>query len=206
MIKSLIFDIGQVLLRFDFRLALRKMRPFCGVSDMEVALTTIDPIKRRYERGETSRADFLNAVFQVLEYRGSEEQFVSIWEDIFWPNDPMIRVVERVAGRYPLFLLSNTSCIHLPPLFDRFLFFRHFRDGVYSYRAGLEKPDPRIYELAARQFAVRAEETIFIDDLAENVAAAQCFGFIGYHYDFSRHEMFEQWLRGMGISEEKPAK
>jgi putative hydrolase of the HAD superfamily len=205
-IKALIFDIGQVLLRFDFQIALRKLRGQCEVTDLAAALRDIEPDKRKYERGDLSRSAFLAAVFSRLRYCGTEAEFVTCWSDIFWPNERMVQLVEQLAGRYPLYLLSNTSCIHLPPLLDKYPFFRHFRDGVYSYVAGLEKPDVRIYELAAQQFAVEPAHTLFIDDLPENVAGAQKAGFAAWCYDHTRHQLFEAWLREHQIFDESPSR
>ena len=53
---------------------------------------------------------------------------------------------------------------------------------IYSHEVGLAKPDRRIYELTCDQLQVRAEETIFVDDLPVNVNAAREIGLQGVLY------------------------
>jgi HAD superfamily hydrolase (TIGR01509 family) len=77
--------------------------------------------------------------------------------------------------------------------------FSLFKDGVYSYRAKCFKPDRRIYETAVRQFGIQARETVFVDDLLPNVAAAQEMGFHAIRYDYNRHGDFVAALAVLGV-------
>jgi len=199
MIRAFIFDIGNVLLRFDFSLVYKRLAPLCDgelPSDIE---PRVDAIKVIYEAGEISRDEFLKKVFDLLRFRGTEAQFVAAWEDIFEENAPMVSLVESLHGRYPLYLLSNTSDIHAEFILRRYPFFGRFSDGVYSYRVRCAKPDRAIYDLAARQFGVAPGETIFIDDLPANIASAREAGFNAIQYDFRRHDAFLGELDRLGL-------
>ncbi len=136
----------------------------------------------------------------VLHYEGTEAEFVAAWEDIFAENHAMLDSVRALHARYPLYLLSNTSDLHIEYVFTKYpALFALFKDGVYSYRAKCFKPDRRIFEMALEQFGVAAGETLFIDDLQPNIAAARALGFETIHYDFSRHGDFSAKLAGLGV-------
>lgn len=199
MIDALLFDIGNVLLRFDFTPALARLGAASEVHDPVQVLARIDQVKAAYEGGQIDRASFLRSCFDVLRYHGTEADFVAVWEDIFEPNEPMIALVQQLHGRIPLYLLSNTSDIHRESIFRRHPFFQCFTAGVYSYEAHLMKPDPAIYELTARQLALEPARTFFIDDLLPNIEAARAFGFRSHHYHHDQHHLLLAELTSLGV-------
>lgn len=186
-IRAFLFDIGNVLLKFDFSKALRAVAAQSEVANETEALGLMDRIKVAYEDGQIDRATFLRGVFDVLKYRGTEATFIAAWEDIFEPNEPMVALVEQLAGRFPLYLLSNTNDIHRDYFLRRYDFFRHFAGGTYSDTARASKPGREIYEIACRNHGLAANETFFIDDLLPNIETARGLGFHTHHYHFDRH-------------------
>jgi putative hydrolase of the HAD superfamily len=108
----------------------------------------------------------------------------------------MVEWARSMHGKVPLYLLSNIGCIHHDHIFEEYDFFRTlFDDGVYSYKAGIMKPERRIFEIARAQFGVDPSRTLYIDDLEENVRGAESVGFLGHHYDPMRHDLFEKRVR-----------
>ena len=99
MIRAFLFDIGNVLLKFDFSVALRKLAEKGEVDNAVEVMARVDQIKLAYEDGQMDRAAFLRGAFDVLRYRGTEAEFVAAWEDIFTPNEPMVALVEKLHGR-----------------------------------------------------------------------------------------------------------
>jgi putative hydrolase of the HAD superfamily len=196
--KALIFDIGNVLLRFDFGLALRKLADH-STPAAEAILALIEPVKAAYEGGRMTRADFQAEVRAIIRFSGTDADFIAAWEDIFTENEPMVALVRQLHGRLPLYLLSNTSDIHVDFIFRRFPFFRLFDDAVYSYLVRASKPEPEIYEIARRQFNVTPSETLFIDDLLPNVQAARAAGFNAHHYHHEQHAAFLLELKELGV-------
>jgi glucose-1-phosphatase len=186
-IRAFLFDIGNVLLRFDFSIALRSVAEQSDVPDALGVLGAVESIKEAYEDGRIDRRAFLQGAFEVLRYRGRENDFVAAWEDIFEPNAPMVALVERLAGNYPLYLLSNTSDIHREFVFRTYPFLRHFTSGIYSYEVRASKPERRIYEIARDQLGLEPESTFFVDDLLPNIETARSLGFACHHYHFERH-------------------
>jgi len=200
MIRSFIFDIGNVLIPFDFNRALRRIAPQCSVS-----LETLPPeshaLTQIYESGKIDRAEFLRQAFALLQYHGTEAEFIAAWSDIFVENHAMTGLVQRLRARYPLYLLSNTSDIHSAYFEAKYPVFQAFSGAVYSYTAGCIKPNPAIFEIAIRQFGVDPAETVYIDDLHANVVAAQSLGFRALHYDFERHPRLVEQLTALGVED-----
>lgn len=197
MIKAVIFDIGNVLLRFDFSTAIRRIESQCDGLHSGV-LEQIEPLKAAYESGHIGRAEFQKRVQQHIGFGGTEEEFVCAWQEIFTENAPMSDVVRALHGRLPLYLLSNTSDIHMEYILAQFPLFRLFDDGVYSYLAKCSKPERSIYEVAIRQFGIVPESTVFIDDLLPNIKTAEALGFQALHYDWQNHDALLGRLHRLG--------
>ncbi len=198
-VRAVIFDIGNVILRFDFSIALKKIAALC-TPEPAVILQVMEPAKVAYEGGRLSRADFFSEMRRLTAYRGTDAEFISAWEDIFTENEPVRDLVGKLHGRVPLYLLSNTNDMHLDYIHKCYPVFGCFTDAVYSHVAGAAKPEPEIFEIAARQFGLKPAEAIFIDDLLPNIEAAQRAGFRTHHYHHERHEALLQDLQRAGLA------
>jgi putative hydrolase of the HAD superfamily len=194
MLDAFVFDIGNVLLPFDFGVAIRRVAGHCRVSP-EAMYDKVAPIKDEYECGRMDRATFVGRAMEALGYDGARSEFEAAWVDIFRENEAMHALVGELAKRYPLYLLSNTSDLHLEHVRAEYDIFRHFRGGVFSHEAGCMKPSPEIYRKVIQAFALEPGRVLFIDDLEENVVAARCEGFLGYHYHPDAHGGLEEELR-----------
>ena len=200
MIRAFLFDIGNVLVRFDFSRAIRGVTAHCDVADEADALNRIDAVKLAYEDGQVSRADFLREAFALLGYRGTEAQFITAWQGIFSANEPMIALVRRLHGKFPLFLLSNTNDMHVEGLFRDFDVFGLFTGATYSHEARASKPHRPIYEIACRSHGLDPQTTFFIDDLAANIATARELHFQTHHYHHERHDDLAAALRAADVN------
>lgn len=100
---------------------------------------------------------------------------------------PMPEVVDLLRRlrerRRPLFYLSNMPGPYALHLERRHDFVGWFTDGVISARVGWIKPEPQIFELAARRFGAASGELLFIDDLEGNVGAARAAGWQALRFD-----------------------
>ncbi len=199
MIRAFLFDIGNVLVHFDFSRALRAVAALSDVADEAEALQKMDAVKLEYEDGQITRAQFLHEAFRILGYRGSEAEFVAAWQGIFSENAPMTALVRSLHGRFPLFLLSNTNCLHVEGLFRDFPVFAHFTGATYSHEAKVSKPVRTIYEIASRTHGLDPATTFFIDDLAANIATARELGFHTHHYHHERHGELLAAIRVAGV-------
>jgi putative hydrolase of the HAD superfamily len=199
MIRAFLFDIGNVLVRFDFARAARIVAPLCDAADADDVLRRIDGVKYGYEDGQVSRADFLRKAFDAAGYRGSEAQFIAAWQAIFSENEPMTALVRSLRGKFPLYLLSNTNDMHVEGLFRDFPVFSQFAGATFSHEAKASKPHRPIYEIACRTHGLDPRATFFIDDLAANIATARDIGFHAHHYHHDRHGELLAAVRAAGV-------
>jgi len=189
-IQAVIFDIGNVLLTFDYTVAEQEILRQTGRKSPP-SQEELNPLRIDHETGRIEQTDFVKAVQDAFAHDGPEEHFLDIWSRIFEKNQPMIDWATSLHLRIPLFLLSNIGSIHHDHIFCEYEFFTTlFRDGVYSYMAGVMKPDPLIFDIARHQFRVDPGTTLYIDDLIDNVRSAEAAGFITHHYDPARHDLF----------------
>ncbi len=195
--RAFLFDIGNVILRFDFRPAAERLAGLSGIATDEV-LVRLSDFKHALESGAISDADFISQSIDRIGFRGTREVFAEIWRDIFTENTPMIALVKQLAKKHPLYLFSNTSGLHKDWFIKRFDVFVHFRSGVFSHEVRCMKPDPAFYELAVSRFGLEPATTFYIDDLPENISTGEQFGFVCHHYSPAQHaaleHRIERWL------------
>ena len=199
MINAFLFDIGNVLVRFDFSRAVRAVTALSDARDEADVLHRLDAVKLGYEDGQISRADFLHEAFRILGYRGTEAQFIAAWQGIFTENAPMTSLVRALRGKFPLYLLSNTNDMHVEGLFRDFPVFTEFTGATYSHEVRASKPHRPIYEIACRTHGLDPRTTFFIDDLAANIATARELGFHAHQYDHGQHGELLAAVRAAGV-------
>jgi glucose-1-phosphatase len=197
-IEALVFDIGNVLVPFDWQIFHRRLRADYPNLPTE-AEKQFRELIARIEIGEMTGEMFAEQAVRAIGFQEDQRTFLSIWNGIFSSNIPMERTILALKERFPLFLLSNTSELHLAYLMQNWDVLQHFQDGVYSFRAKCAKPDRRIFEIAIKQFALRPENTVYVDDLEANVGSALNLGFKAIRYDLTKHAEFEEHLADLGI-------
>jgi glucose-1-phosphatase len=197
-IEALVFDIGNVIVPFDWQIFHRRLRADYPNLPTEAEKQFRELIVR-IEIGEMTGEMFAEQAIRAIGFQEDQRTFLSIWNGIFSSNIPMERTILALKERFPLFLLSNTSELHLAYLMQNWDVLQHFQDGVYSFRAKCAKPDRRIFEIAIKQFGLRPGNTVYIDDLEANVGSALNLGFKAIRYDLTKHAEFEENLTDLGI-------
>jgi len=127
------------------------------------------------------------------------------WDAKMWTtqDEAMVRWHAQVRERgLKTAVLSNMGDSVHASIMQAFPWLRDFDALVWSYELGLGKPDPRIYEEVLRRLGTRAEETLFLDDKAANVEAAQRLGIVGIQ--FSTVERLRADLIERGWDKELP--
>lgn len=105
------------------------------------------------------------------------DQFCHAWNHALDPDLILNEsLFESLGKRHKLALLSNTDPLHSAHLESQFPFVRYFPVRVYSWQLGSTKPNPAIYLAALEEVKVSPREALYIDDIAEYVAAAQQLG------------------------------
>lgn len=197
--RAIIFDIGRVLIRVNISRAMDGLASGLSLSPQEVwSAIQNDPRWLDWQEGRISPRDWHLHLTKRLGAQLTFEQFSEIWNRALDPNPIHSEsFLETLSKNYRLALLSNTDPIHMTHAEARFPFFRFFPIRVYSYRVGASKPDPVIYREALQACKVRAEEAVYIDDVADYAEAAQRLGMTGIV--FQSPGQLQSELRTLGI-------
>lgn len=181
MIRCVISDLGRVIIHFDNSIYYEKMAdfsPFSTEKITELASAQSSP-RRAFDKGEITPEEFYDQVVTQLGAKIDYDDFFSIYNDVFSLNSVVLDILKKLKKKTKLILLSNTDVMRFGFIKKRFPEILIFNTYVLSYEVGEMKPHPRIYEEALRSAEAEARECVFIDDIQENIEAAQKFGMNG---------------------------
>jgi epoxide hydrolase-like predicted phosphatase len=175
---AIIFDLGKVLVDFDYSIAAKKIAACSAkqLPDLQHFLGS-SPVLQRFENGDLTREQFFVEMQQITGFTGALEKFVADFADIFIPIPAMIDLQAGLRQRgFQTYIFSNTNDIAIEHISREFQFFKNFDDYIYSYKIGAMKPDVRIYEVMEKFCGRVSSDIVYIDDRAENVAAGASRG------------------------------
>jgi putative hydrolase of the HAD superfamily len=197
--KAILFDLGKVLVHFDFQKAYRELEPLCGycAADIPKRLAGTGLVER-LETGTIESREFVQAVCQVLDARVDYDEFGRIFAGIFGETLIPESLIEKLAQRYRLVLLSNTNAIHFELLRENYAhMLRHFHRLILSHEVGAMKPDPAIYRAAVEAAGCRPEECFYTDDILKFVEGGRALGIDAVQFESCQQLERELKARGM---------
>jgi putative hydrolase of the HAD superfamily len=171
--SAVVFDLGKVLLDFDYQIAAQSFAKACGNGAPCLAdLLLRTPLLLDYETGRLTTQVFFDTVCSKTGYPGTLREFAKLFGDIFTPIEPMIRLQGELRRRgVPTFVFSNTNELAIEHIRTTYPFFSGFDGYVLSYERGYMKPDTRIYRVVERMCSQQGPDILYIDDRLENVDA-----------------------------------
>lgn len=185
--KAIFFDFGNVIGFFDHQRAIRQLLLHTDLNAAELTKRLYaGDVETRYECGILSTSEFFREIKELGRLNCSEEQFITYFCDIFWPNPPVNDLIPRLKSKgWRLFLASNTNdahCRKFKVMFAETL--SHFEKLGVSHEGGARKPTREFFEYARGLAGVAPEDCLLIDDLAANVEGAKASGWdaILYHH------------------------
>ncbi len=198
-IKAFLFDLGQVLLAFDFRPAFAKLSKSCAFSPVEVAhFFARSGLEVLYDGGKISSRQFCRLVRQGLRHELSDREFTKIWNEIFTPDHENVALLKKVSKTYRTALISNTNEMHYEYIQKKYAFLACFDRVILSYRERLRKPDRRIYRRAVRVCHAKPQEIFYIDDRSEMTEAARDLGIHAFTFR-NNHDDLKKRLQVLGV-------
>ena len=193
-----IFDVGGVLIGHDDALLCRRIAARCDCPERaQPALSCAlhDPL---LGTGLRSMREVYQQLVAELGFRGDFPEFLELWSSHFHEMTEMIPVLDRLSRDYRIVLFSNTNEGHWSYLMrQNFAVLRYARATYLSYELGLLKPDAASFRSVLEREGYAPGQCFFVDDRAENVAAAQAAGMIAHA--FSGASRFEAALSSYGI-------
>jgi len=181
MIRTIIFDFGNVLAFFDHQRAIEKLRPYTTLAPAELMLILYGgELEVAYERGQISTERYFAIVKEDGRLTCDQSIFVDAFVNIFTENTAVTSLVPKLAERYRLLLASNTNEAHCTKFREQFAHvLSHMHHIVVSQEVGSRKPQRLYFEHCQRLANAEPGECLFIDDLPSNVHAAEAFGWQG---------------------------
>ena len=199
MVKAVVFDLGKVLVDFDYMIAARRLAARSKMSPerlMAVLVRSSSFIE--YERGRVTRRELFNEICRATGFNGSLEEFALFFSDIFAEIKPMVELHAELRNRgFATYVFSNTNDLAVEHLRRAFPFFGNFDGYIFSYEHGVMKPEAGLYEALERQSGRRAGELLYLDDRLENTQAGAARG-----WEVILHESPEKSqaaIRGLGL-------
>jgi FMN phosphatase YigB (HAD superfamily) len=198
-ISQVVFDIGQVLVK------LRPAPLFALLAEHGYQPDDLERVARRigiveHETGRLDGAGLLANVAALAPRPPDPTRLQAAWLDMFEPDRRMIELAVRLRTTHRVFLLSNVGDLHWARLRGVWRIHELAHDALPSFEVGVMKPDEAIYREAERRFALDPARTVFIDDRAENVAAARNRGWQAIVHGDTEHTL--RALRALGVDTE----
>ena len=184
MSKTILFDLGGVLVHLDWDQVCAPLAEFSVHSSDYVRAQVVNgPIVRSSMKGLIAPGEFHKTLCGKLGIDLPYETFVDIWNSLLRANEGIVSSVERAKSTHRLVLASNTDVLHFTYALEHFAVLGHFDRFFLSYEMGLLKPDPEFFHQLLRSLDAPPGDCVFIDDRAENVAAARDVGITALRFD-----------------------
>lgn len=182
--KYFLFDIGKVLVDFDFQNLYRihskhSGQPIIPFTDAEIEM------RDAVESGRISDSQWLDYLNESKGLDWSMDDLVGIWSEMFTLNEigySLFKKAQQAAG-VSVHTLSNIAQHHVDAIENNWNGFFDGADGLFlSYQIGARKPQPEIYRHALDQLGADGAQCFFIDDLLENIDAARDAGINAHQF------------------------
>jgi putative hydrolase of the HAD superfamily len=185
-LKNILFDMGNVLFSIDYKKTEDAFAAlgYDNFSEMYSQFTA-DALFEKLETGKISTEEFYKKLIASHPETVTELQITSAWNGMLlhWRIESLA-FLKILAKKYKLYLLSNTNDIHLAAVNNllkqetgKESIDDLFTKAYYSHKINLRKPNADIFEFIAKDAGIKPEETLFIDDLENNIEAAVLLGF-----------------------------
>ncbi len=178
MLRTILFDLGNVIVHFSHALMCEQMGVVLQRSGSEARAFLIDSgLMWDFERGRLSEEQMLKVVQSELGLVVDAAALSTACSDIFRLNEPIVPVIEALKRQgLRLVVLSNTSRWHVDWIRRQWPVLDLFDQLVLSYEVGAIKPETPMYEAALKAIHCRPEECFYTDDIPAYVDRGREFG------------------------------
>jgi len=198
MIKSIIFDLGGVILTrglWKFRAYLTNTY---DVSDEDTINVFIKKYYKPYFSGTISEIDFWDGTLKDLNIIADWKKLKGLLINYFSPQEGMLELVDTLRkNNYKTILLSDQTNDWWPLLNKKYNITDHFDFTIVSSEIGITKPNLKIYKIALKESYSTAIESLFIDDLEHNLTPASELGLKTVLFDTKKQ--LEKELKKLSI-------
>ncbi|GAA4971303.1 HAD family phosphatase [Algibacter aquimarinus] len=184
MIKTIIFDFGNVFINLNIEEAIKKTLESLNITEFTNEIITYNSL---YEQGLVSTDQFL--MFYKDNFPNiSKEELIDLWNLILkdFPDYRLDFLKDlKASSKFKLILLSNTNELHINWIKKHVSFYENFKncfDAFYlSHEINLRKPNADIFEFVLNKNNLKANECFFIDDNKDNIETAKKLNIKTWH-------------------------
>lgn len=173
---TFIFDLGGVLIRHDNELLYDRLAAYCAKPDEAREHLPKWLHDQDVGTGRLSIEGLHGRLRADYDFEETYDRFLELWSSHFSAEPGMEPLISALAQRHRVVLLSNTNAAHVEHIRKHYQVFDHIHAAYLSHELGLVKPDAASYLKVLEIEERSAKDCIFIDDRAENTAAAAALG------------------------------
>jgi epoxide hydrolase-like predicted phosphatase len=183
MIKSIIFDLGNILISFKPSEYLDKMGYAPAAKEIIVRCIFKSTEWDLLDNGDITTEEAIERISKRLSLK--REEIASVFNlriKIMYPIIKNIKLLPALKKRgFKLYYLSNFPSDIFDEVYNEYDFFKYFDGGIISSIVKVSKPDKRIFELLLEKYSLVANECLFIDDVELNARSAYSVGMRAIH-------------------------
>jgi len=195
-IDVIFFDLGGVLINVDMNKLQQAFaqRFDLSVQHIEQIMKQKKSVFDKFSRGIISKNEFINSLMGGLYI--SFDDFYDLYTSIFTLNQSVAALLLKLSQTHRLSVISNTDELHYKRIYSDYDVMKLFEEPITSFRAHSMKPEKEIYDYALQALNCSPEQTLFIDDKAENVYRARQLGWRGLIYESHKKLMDDLSVMG----------
>lgn len=181
-INTIIFDLGGVIVDLAPENTLTEFATLANKPLTEILeIYSVNALFPAYETGRIGAEEFRNSIRALFNLEVSDAEIDRCWNAMLVGIPPeKLTMLTRLKNHFTTLVLSNTNSIHLTYLNEVILngqvLDAYVHRAYYSHMVGMRKPDQEIYEYVLNTHSLIPEETLFLDDNADNIQAAKTLG------------------------------
>jgi putative hydrolase of the HAD superfamily len=172
----IVFDLSGVFFNKNLKVSFKKISKKYDLNPKKVEFVLNGSFSREYRTGLTKPKDYWKKVKKYLKVERIEE-IRKILFDSYYPSKRAVELIKKLRmEKAQVAFLSNGPKDRMKYLDKKFKFIRLFDFGLFSFEAGICKPDKRIYEKFLEKFKLKSTGVTYIDDKKKNLRPAKELG------------------------------
>ena len=184
-IETIIFDLGNVLIKWDPKLVYRTIFKTEAAVDKFLNEICTHEWNEQQDAGRSIAEANQILIEKHPLYQPEIEAYYDRWTEMLnGAIEETVEILEELkeSRKYHLYALTNWSEETFPEALKRFEFLQYFKEILVSGKEGMKKPSAEIYELALNRFGIDPTTAIFIDDSEKNIKGAEAVGIQSFHF------------------------
>ncbi len=177
MIRNIIFDVGNVLFKYDPSYIISSLLPKTSKKDFYLNELFLSDLWQKLDRGDLTENNVVSILKKEFKLESKDETdirtLINEFPDYLIPNDQTIQIFKALSKKYNIYILSNFQTKPFQRLHKNYDFFNISKGIILSNDIMMKKPELGIYDYLVTKYRLQPNECLFIDDLDENITSAK---------------------------------